>query len=151
VSYRTPYAGEGADGARRSAQIDREEADTLAWDNPRRETLLMSAARWEQQAEAIEQQRAWAPPPPRPRPTSGGRIAAYVIVGGLLGMLAGFLAPFLPGFLAQALFAVDIYPPDVGALLGLVMLLTVPSFGVLGALWGMRRANRRSRESPHHR
>jgi hypothetical protein len=53
---REPYVGEGADGARRSAQIDREEADTyapgsLAWNR-----LLLSAERWEEQARRIEQE-----------------------------------------------------------------------------------------------
>jgi hypothetical protein len=54
--YRHPYVGDGADGARRSAQIDRKEAATLDAEDPRRATLLESAARWEQQAEAIERQ-----------------------------------------------------------------------------------------------
>jgi hypothetical protein len=56
--HRWPYVGEGADGARRSAQIDREEADTLPWDDPRRVTLQMSAARWNQQAAELERQGA---------------------------------------------------------------------------------------------
>lgn len=58
--HRTPYVGEGADGARRSAQIDREEAEMLptgphqpGW-NPdieeRRAHLLASAEAWESQA-----------------------------------------------------------------------------------------------------
>ena len=46
----TPYAGAGADGALRSAQIDREEADTLVPDDARRAELLASAERWERQA-----------------------------------------------------------------------------------------------------
>jgi hypothetical protein len=51
---RWPYVGEGADGARRSAQIDREEADTLDSSDPRRDELLLSAAAWELQAEREE-------------------------------------------------------------------------------------------------
>ena len=48
---RIPYVGKGSDGARRSAQIDREEADGLALDDPRHGKLLDSAQRWESQAE----------------------------------------------------------------------------------------------------
>lgn len=48
---RNPYVGAGADGCRRSAQVDREEADTLDELNPRREVLAMSALAWELQAE----------------------------------------------------------------------------------------------------
>jgi hypothetical protein len=51
---RRPYVGTGIDGARRSAQIDREEADTLAADDPRREELLLSARQWEEQADRID-------------------------------------------------------------------------------------------------
>lgn len=47
---RHPYVGEGADGCQRSAQIDREEAQTLDRANPRVELLEASAARWELQA-----------------------------------------------------------------------------------------------------
>lgn len=50
---RRPYVGEGADGCRRSARIDREEAD-VAGDEDRRATLLESAERWEAQALEIE-------------------------------------------------------------------------------------------------
>lgn len=46
---RTPYVGEGRDGAERSAQIDREEADSLD-EGPRRDAVLTSAARWDAQA-----------------------------------------------------------------------------------------------------
>jgi hypothetical protein len=52
MTVRTPYVGEGAGGARRSAQIDREEADTLDPDDPRRDQLLASAEEWERQADA---------------------------------------------------------------------------------------------------
>jgi hypothetical protein len=53
---RPPYVGEGADGARRSAQIDREEADLL--DESRyaaRERLLTSADQWLEQAGAADE------------------------------------------------------------------------------------------------
>ena len=50
---RNPYVGAGADGARRSAQIDLEEADGLdAGDD--RDKCLLSAERWILQAEEIE-------------------------------------------------------------------------------------------------
>jgi hypothetical protein len=93
----------------------------------------------------MAQQPPWQPPPPQPpqQPGSAGGLVASIILGGALGMFAGFLMPFLPGFLAQLLFDVDIYGPGAGVLLGLVMLLTVPVGGILGALWGMRRAQRR--------
>jgi hypothetical protein len=51
---RDPYIGEGAEGARQSAVIDREEADTLDRSDPRRDTLLFSAIAWETQAEELE-------------------------------------------------------------------------------------------------
>lgn len=52
VALRIPYVGDGADGARRSAAIDREEADTV--DDPdRRAALLDSAARWDAQADEL--------------------------------------------------------------------------------------------------
>ena len=54
TSRRRPYVGAGADGALRSAQIDREEADVLEPDDPRREALLESARRWEGEADWIE-------------------------------------------------------------------------------------------------
>ena len=47
---RTPYVGSGEDGCRRSAAMDREEADTLSWDDPRKDSLHKSASRWEDQA-----------------------------------------------------------------------------------------------------
>lgn len=52
--FHTPYVGEGADGARRSAQIDREAIYTLDASDPRRERLLRQAELWEDQAAAIE-------------------------------------------------------------------------------------------------
>lgn len=52
---RVPYVGVGPDGARRSAQIDRDEADTLPTGHPRRFELLVRAGEWEAQAAALEQ------------------------------------------------------------------------------------------------
>lgn len=52
--WRNPYVGSGADGARRSANIDRDELDTLDLDDPRREAIEESASRWERQAEQEE-------------------------------------------------------------------------------------------------
>lgn len=52
--YRAPYVGHGASGARSSAQIDREELDTLALDDPRRDRLEASAQAWEDQARRLE-------------------------------------------------------------------------------------------------
>jgi hypothetical protein len=140
--YRHPYVGEGADGARRSAQIDRGEAATLDTDDPRRATLLESAARWEQQAEAIERQRAWTPPAPRPQP-SGGRITASMLGWALLGVFLGLLFPFLPGFLYTVFTGAH---GGFSAALTLVLwVVCVPLGGVLGSLWGLHRARRRPR------
>lgn len=51
--HRFPYVGEGADGARRSAQIDREEAD--GYDaGEQRDACLASAERWEAQAAELD-------------------------------------------------------------------------------------------------
>lgn len=55
---RNPYVGAGADGARRSAEIDRTEADGLDRDDPRRDEVLASAERWDQQAVRAEQEEA---------------------------------------------------------------------------------------------
>lgn len=52
--HRRPYVGEGADGARRSAEIDRNEADTYDRDDERRDAALASAERWEAQAAELE-------------------------------------------------------------------------------------------------
>jgi hypothetical protein len=54
TARRDPYVGAGADGCRRSAQVDLEEADTLDELNPRREVLAASARAWELQAELEE-------------------------------------------------------------------------------------------------
>lgn len=51
---RIPYVGDGADGARRSAQIDLEEADCLDRMDPSHNERLLSAERWILQAERIE-------------------------------------------------------------------------------------------------
>jgi hypothetical protein len=51
-AHRDPYVGSGADGARRSAEIDRTEADCLDRTDPRYVRLLESAADWEAQAAA---------------------------------------------------------------------------------------------------
>ncbi len=53
AEHREPYVGGGIDGALRSAQIDREEADTLDNAHPRYRPLLDSAERWEQQAREL--------------------------------------------------------------------------------------------------
>lgn len=50
---RFPYVGEGLNGARRSAQIDREEADGLDLTDPRYTQAMASAARWDEQAARI--------------------------------------------------------------------------------------------------
>lgn len=52
--HREPYVGEGAEGARRSAEIDRTEADTVDRDTSRHAELLASAEAWEQQAADLE-------------------------------------------------------------------------------------------------
>jgi hypothetical protein len=67
VNHRTPYVGEGADGARRSGQIDLSEADTLPtsqndpfWTETaqtRKDELLLSAERWQMQADELENNR----------------------------------------------------------------------------------------------
>jgi len=51
--HRRPYVGAGSEGARRSAQIDREEADTLHPSDERYDRLLASARQWEAQASEI--------------------------------------------------------------------------------------------------
>lgn len=63
-THRVPYVGEGADGARRSANIDLSEADTLPtgphdpfWTpatEQRRNELIASADRWQAQAADLE-------------------------------------------------------------------------------------------------
>ena len=52
--WRDPYVGAGADGCRRSAQIDREESYTLTLRDPRVAELLDSAQRGEIQAGWLE-------------------------------------------------------------------------------------------------
>lgn len=60
--HRNPYVGAGEDGARRSARIDRDEADGLSWLDPRRDELVASAQRWEQQAHELVLDRLGVPP-----------------------------------------------------------------------------------------
>lgn len=55
--HRSPYVGAGEDGARRSAQIDREEADGLSWTDERRDQLLQSADQWDEQAHGLMLER----------------------------------------------------------------------------------------------
>jgi hypothetical protein len=55
--HRKPYVGDGEDGARRSAGIDREEAELLSWNSDRKDRLLASAQQWEQQAYELVLQR----------------------------------------------------------------------------------------------
>lgn len=64
MSHRAPYVGHGAAGARRSAQIDRDEAATLPTgphqpgystsSEARKASLLASADAWEAQARRLE-------------------------------------------------------------------------------------------------
>lgn len=49
-TYRRPYVGEGADGCRRSAEIDRTEAEGMDVDDPRRDAVLASVQQWSAQA-----------------------------------------------------------------------------------------------------
>lgn len=58
ITRRMPYVGHGAEGCRRSATIDREEAATFPdtqEGNKRRAMALSSARRWEVQAEELEE------------------------------------------------------------------------------------------------
>jgi hypothetical protein len=55
--WRNPYVGSGADGARRSANIDRDELDILDRDDPRRPAIEESIERWERQAVQEERER----------------------------------------------------------------------------------------------
>lgn len=64
-AHRQPYVGAGADGARRSATIDREEADIVDRDDPRHAELLASAEEWDQQARDLD--RGEHRPAPRRR------------------------------------------------------------------------------------
>ncbi len=57
LRLRPPYVGEGADGARRSAQIDLEEADGLS-PGRRRDECLLSAERWMLEAEEHDRRAA---------------------------------------------------------------------------------------------
>lgn len=62
---RRPYVGSGVSGARRSAQIDREEADVEP-NEERRALLLESARQWEEQADRIGRYLVEAATPTRP-------------------------------------------------------------------------------------
>lgn len=53
TEYRLPYVGAGADGARRSAEIDRSEADGFD-PGEDRDRCLTSAEEWDRQARTIE-------------------------------------------------------------------------------------------------
>lgn len=55
LAGRRPYVGTGADGARRSAQIDREEADSLPRGR-RRGYLEQRASAWDRLADELERQ-----------------------------------------------------------------------------------------------
>jgi hypothetical protein len=57
--HRHPYVGEGVDGARRSAEIDRTEADGLDQLDPRRELLLSSSRAWQLQAVDLLVAEGW--------------------------------------------------------------------------------------------
>ncbi len=54
VQLRYPYVGDGANGARRSAQIDLEEAGCLP-PGEQRDDCLLSAERWILQVEYLEE------------------------------------------------------------------------------------------------
>jgi hypothetical protein len=54
AGHRNPYIGSGSEGARPSAQIDREEADTYDAADRRRTHALASAEAWTAQAEELE-------------------------------------------------------------------------------------------------
>jgi hypothetical protein len=49
TTSRTPYVGSGEDGCRRSAQIDREEADRLSWAIHARRNWTGHMGSWEHQ------------------------------------------------------------------------------------------------------
>jgi len=61
MRLREPYVGDGAGGARRSAQIDLEEADSLP-NGEYRDFVLLSAERWILQAEQLDADSAAADP-----------------------------------------------------------------------------------------
>ncbi len=54
MRLRNPYVGDGADGARRSAAIDRSEAELFDSGDPRIGERLASATDWDAQAEFLE-------------------------------------------------------------------------------------------------
>ena len=69
TGHRRPYVEDDPDpvsAARRSAEIDRTEADGYDRDDPRRDAILASAAAWDRQADELERLA-------RPEETSFGR------------------------------------------------------------------------------
>lgn len=52
--WRRPYVGEGIDGVRRSAVIDREEADNFRPGSESWTVRILSAMSWDQQAKEME-------------------------------------------------------------------------------------------------
>ena len=73
------------------------------------------------------------------QPASSGRLVASIIAGGILGLIAGAFVPVLnEAALARG------YTRGAGSTIGLTpaWLITMPLGGLLGALWGMRRARR---------
>ena len=62
-AHRTPYVGEGRDGAQRSAEIDATEADGLEVSDPRYTELLASQGRWRAQALLLQNRPSWTSPP----------------------------------------------------------------------------------------
>lgn len=119
--HRDPYVGAGADGARRSAQIDREEVDTLptgphqpGWSEAteeRRTALLASAERWEAQAGQLD------PPPGTPAPEVAAEVEAAVARMGGLEAVRAAAPPLSAGESVVALrFEVDaLTPKDLDA------------------------------------
>ena len=50
-----PWVGNGADGCRRSAAVERDELATLAADDPRRDELAARAEAWLDRAAVLEE------------------------------------------------------------------------------------------------
>lgn len=88
---RNPYVGEGEDGARRSARIDREEADGLDYFDPRYDERLTSAQAWEAQAHELMLDRLG------PRPTLEQVRARVGSEEWLAGLALLALSPTLAG------------------------------------------------------
>lgn len=80
---RAPYVGAGEDGARRSAQVDRDEADGLSWTDERKDRLIDSAAQWEDQAYRLMLERLGDRPTVEQVRTSAGSeewLAAFALL-----------------------------------------------------------------------